>query len=65
VNVSTKKDRIPEQAENPQDSSSQANVKENHSTAKELLRFAGTWEGDDLDECLDEVYKTRGEAIFR
>lgn len=63
--MSTKKDRMPEQAENPQDSSSQPNVTEDHSTAKKLLKFAGTWEGDDLEECLDEVYKTRGEAIFR
>ena len=34
------------------------------STAKELLKFAGTWKGDDLEECLEEVYKTRGETSF-
>lgn len=34
------------------------------STAKNLLKFAGTWQGDDLEECLDQVYQTRGEATF-
>lgn len=35
------------------------------STAANLLKFAGTWEGEDLEQCLDEVYKTRGETVFR
>ena len=34
------------------------------STAKELLKFAGTWKGDDLEKCLEEVYRTRGETAF-
>jgi hypothetical protein len=29
-----------------------------------LLDFAGTWVGDDLDECLSLVYRTRGKAQF-
>lgn len=34
------------------------------STAKNLLKFAGAWKGDDLEKCLREVYKTRGETRF-
>ncbi|MFB2838073.1 hypothetical protein [Floridanema evergladense] len=34
---------------------------ENHSTASSLLKYAGTWEGDDLQECLEMVYDTRGQ----
>lgn len=35
------------------------------STAGTLLKFAGTWQGDDLRDCLDTAYQTRGEAEFR
>jgi hypothetical protein len=31
-----------------------------YSTAESLLKYAGTWEGDDLEECLKLVYDTRG-----
>jgi hypothetical protein len=34
------------------------------STARSLLQFAGTWEGDDLEECLQLVYETRSKARF-
>jgi D-alanyl-D-alanine carboxypeptidase len=34
---------------------------ENQSTASSLLKYAGTWEGEDLKECLDMVYDTRGQ----
>jgi hypothetical protein len=34
------------------------------STAGSLLKYAGTWEGDDLDECLRLVYATRSKAQF-
>lgn len=34
------------------------------STARALLRHAGTWKGDDLEQCLKEVYASRGEAGF-
>jgi hypothetical protein len=34
------------------------------STARSLLKFAGTWEGDDLEECLKLVYTTRSKARF-
>ncbi|MDT9184441.1 hypothetical protein [Limnospira sp. PMC 289.06] len=33
-------------------------------TAKDLLKFAGTWQGDDMEECLDSVYETRSETQF-
>lgn len=32
--------------------------------AGDLLQFAGTWEGDDLEDCLRLVYKTRSQAEF-
>jgi len=34
------------------------------STGNSLLRFAGAWHGDDLDECIRKVYKTRGKTKF-
>jgi hypothetical protein len=34
------------------------------STARSLLQYAGTWEGDDLEECLRLVYATRSKAKF-
>ena len=34
------------------------------STARSLLKHAGTWEGDDLEERLAEVYSTRSKAKF-
>ena len=34
------------------------------STARSLLKHAGTWVGDDLEKCLAEVYAVRGEAEF-
>ena len=34
------------------------------STTKSLLKFANTWVGNDLEECLEEVYRTRGKAEF-
>ena len=55
---------IPEKPANSQSSKSDSNLNKNKSTAKDLLKFAGTWHGDDLEECLEEVYKTRGETTF-
>lgn len=34
------------------------------SKAKDLLQFAGTWQGDDFEECLQLVYDTRSQAEF-
>ena len=55
---------VPEKPGNSQSSKSDSNLNKNKSTAKDLLKFAGTWYGDDLEECLKEVYKTRGETTF-
>ena len=33
-------------------------------STRSLLKYAGTWAGNDLEERLDEVYATRGEAEF-
>lgn len=33
-------------------------------TAKDLLKFAATWQGDDLETCLDIVRETRSETQF-
>ncbi|MBU7584075.1 MAG: hypothetical protein KAF91_14380 [Nostoc sp. TH1S01] len=34
------------------------------SKAVDLLQCAGTWEGDDLEECLHFVHETRSKAQF-
>jgi hypothetical protein len=34
------------------------------STARSLLKHAGTWVGDDGQRCLKEVYAARGESLF-
>lgn len=31
------------------------------SKAKDLIQFAGTWEGDDFEDCLGLVYQTRSQ----
>ncbi|MGB7443331.1 MAG: hypothetical protein WA919_19870 [Coleofasciculaceae cyanobacterium] len=32
--------------------------------AQDLLKYANTWQGDDLEDCLDSVRETRSEAQF-
>lgn len=34
------------------------------SKAEDLLQFAGTWQGNDFEECLQLVYETRSQAEF-
>jgi len=34
------------------------------SKAKDLLKFAKTWQGDDFEECLQLVYDTRSQTEF-
>lgn len=34
------------------------------SKAEDLVKFAGTWQGDDFEECLQLVYDTRSQAEF-
>jgi hypothetical protein len=33
-------------------------------SASALLKYAGSWSGDDLEHCLEELYLVRGEAEF-
>ena len=33
-------------------------------SGRSILRHAGTWSGDDFEECLQSVYATRGKAKF-
>jgi len=33
-------------------------------TAKDLLKFAKTWQGDDLEDCLNFVHETRSKTQF-
>ncbi|PHM08093.1 hypothetical protein [Nostoc sp. 'Peltigera malacea cyanobiont' DB3992] len=35
-----------------------------HSKAKDLLKFANNWEGDDFEKCLQFVCDTRSDAEF-
>jgi len=35
-----------------------------NSSASDLLKYAGAWSGNDLEQCLEEVYLVRGEAKF-
>lgn len=39
-------------------------VERKRSTAQSLLKYAGTWVGDDFDESLEEVYATRSKTEF-
>jgi hypothetical protein len=50
--------------EKPQSSSEQMPTPLSHSTAESLLKYAGTWEGEDFEECLQLVYDTRGQIEF-
>ena len=34
------------------------------SSANTLLKYAGTWTGNDLEDCLHDVLRSRGEARF-
>ena len=34
------------------------------STGSDLLQFAGTWQGDDFEECLEAAYEMRSPAEF-
>ena len=50
--------------EKPQSSSEQMPTPLSRSTAESLLKYAGTWEGEDFEECLQLVYDTRGQIEF-
>lgn len=46
------------------DQPADGNGKEGFSTASSLLKYAGTWVGDDFEERLKDVYATRSQAKF-
>jgi hypothetical protein len=48
--------------ENPEVAESQLPYRP--ASGRSILRHAGTWAGDDLEECLRTVYTTRGKAKF-
>jgi len=54
-------DRPAPQPEHPPE---EIGVPPRRSTARALLKHAGTWVGDDADRCLREVYAARGETTF-
>lgn len=49
-----------------QTSPTSLNAKPNYRPAsgRSLLRHAGTWQGDDFDDCLNLVYSTRSKTKF-
>jgi hypothetical protein len=50
---------LPEEPEAPPSKPPVFRPGQGPSTARSLLKYAGTWEGDDLEECLRLVYATR------
>lgn len=62
--MSVRVSQTPGKNGNLQSDIGESNLKQDESTAKKLLKFASTWQGDDIEECLKEVYKTRGETSF-
>lgn len=51
-------------SDEPESSSPETPTSLSHSTAESLLKYAGTWEGDDFEECLQLVYDTRARIEF-
>ena len=56
--------QMPQQPGKLQEGKSEPDFNDNESRANRLLKFAGTWEGEDFEKCLKLVYKTRGETTF-
>jgi hypothetical protein len=51
----------PQLQQNPNDNSQKPY---RPASGRSILRHAGTWAGDDFEECLQSVYATRGQAKF-
>jgi hypothetical protein len=62
--MSIEMSQTPKKIGKDQDTIADMSLNKDQSTAKKLLKFAGAWEGEDIEECLQEVYKVRGEATF-
>lgn len=41
-----------------------SDIPQTQSTARDLLQFAGTWQGKDFEDCLQTVYDDRLPAQF-
>lgn len=54
----------PEQPQLPQNPNDNSQTPYRPASGRSLLRHAGTWAGDDFEECLQSVYATRGKAKF-
>jgi Protein of unknown function (DUF2281) len=50
--------------ETPNKKQSEEQLTYRPASGKSILRHAGTWEGEDFEECLQSVYATRGKAKF-
>lgn len=55
---------LPAQAEDVANKPPAFRPAKGQSTAGSLLKHAGTWAGDDLKECLQDMYANRGKAKF-
>jgi hypothetical protein len=40
------------------------NILKRNKQAQDLLKYANTWQGDDIEACLDFILETRSEAQF-
>ncbi|MEH2240947.1 DUF2281 domain-containing protein [Nostoc sp.] len=49
-------------SDSTESSSEQEQLTYRPASGRSILRHAGTWEGDDFEECLQAVYATRGQA---
>ncbi|MDZ8084316.1 DUF2281 domain-containing protein [Fischerella thermalis CCMEE 5330] len=54
----------PEQPQLEQNPNDNSQTSYRPASGRSLLRHAGTWAGDDFEECLQSVYATRGKAKF-
>jgi Protein of unknown function (DUF2281) len=54
----------PEQPQLQQNPNDNSQTPYRPASGRSLLRHAGTWAGDDFEECLQSVYATRGKAKF-
>jgi hypothetical protein len=63
TNIESKKEKQPEKSE-PNSVARKAKLPSRLGSGKSILRHAGKWVGDDLEECLEMVYSSRGEAEF-
>jgi hypothetical protein len=61
---SAKKDTLPPQVNSEETPIDSSQLPYRPASGRSILRHAGTWSGDDFQECLQSVYATRGKAKF-